>query len=202
VAEYARSDIPDPGKQAIVAALKRRIGAALADPFAVLDERSPGRRSPGALHLTKSGARPHERVLAGVREREPSSDLAPGAEPAAFANIAPAAVAPSGAPPGEISGTGGNGYLMPGIIGAAPGFPGFGTVFGGGPAAFVTPPGNGGSPGSPNSPPGNVGNPDSPNSPPGNPGKPDSPNSPPGNPGNPDNPNSPPGNPGNPDNPI
>jgi hypothetical protein len=225
VAEYARSDIAEPGKRGIIADLKGRIVAALADPIALLNERSPGRRGPGALHLTKSGARPHERVLADVRQREPSSGLVPGAEPAAIVNIAPAAVAPSGGPPGNISGTGGNGNLMPGIIGAAPGFPWFGTAFGGGPSVFGTPPGNGGNPDSPKSPPGNTGNPDIPGSPPGNgvnpdsptsppvtvssnpgspdspPDNPDNPGSPPGNPGNPDNPNSPPDNLGNPDNP-
>jgi hypothetical protein len=215
VAEYARSDIAGPGKHGIIAELKGRIVAALVDPLALLDKRSPGRRNPGALHLTKSGVRPHERVLADVRQREPDPDLVPGAERPAIVNIAPAAVAPSGAPPGNISGIGGNGYPMPGIIGAAPGFPWFGTAFGGAPVAPGTPPGNGGNPGSPNSPPGNGGgNPDGPNSPPGNagnPGNPDSPpdilgnpdnpNSPPGDFGNPDNPNSPPGDTGNPDNP-
>jgi hypothetical protein len=203
LAEYATTGIADPGKRGIVAELKGRIVAALVDPLALLDKRSPGKRNPGALHLTKSGVRPHERVLADVRQREPDPDLVPGAERPAIVHIAPAAVAPSGAPHGDISDTGGNGYPTPGVIGAAPGFPWFGTVFGGAPAALGTPPGNGGNPGSPNSPPGSGGgNPGSPNSPPGSGGgNPDSPNSPPGNTGNPDSPGTPPGNAGNPGNP-
>ncbi|HEY1876549.1 MAG TPA: PEP-CTERM sorting domain-containing protein [Rhizomicrobium sp.] len=222
VAEYARSDIADPGKRGIIAALKGQVLAALKDPLALLDKRSPGRRSPGALHLTKSGTRPHERVLADVRQREPDSDLAPSGGPVAFVDISPAAAAPPIAPPGDISGTGDNGYLMPGIIGAPLGFPVYGTAFPAGPAVFGTPSGNGSNPGSPNSPPGNTGSqppgtgdsPNSPNSPPGDTGgqppgtsdSPDSPNSPPGDTGgqppgtgdSPDSPNSPPGDTGSP----
>jgi hypothetical protein len=178
VAEHARSDIADPGKRGIIAALKGRIVAALEDPLALLDERSPGRRGPGALHLTKSGARPHERVLADVRQREPGPDLAPGAEPVALVDIAPAAVAPPAAPPRDSTGIGGDGYLMPGIIGAPLGFPEFPGAFPGGPAILGMLPGTAGNPGSPNAPPGTGGGP---NLPPGNTGNPDSPNSPPGN---------------------
>ena len=185
VAEYARSDMADPGKGGIIAALKGQVLAALKDPLALLDERSPGRRRTGALHLTKSGTPPHERVLADVRQREPSPDVAPNAGPVAFVDIAPAAVAPPAAPPGNISGTGGDGYLMPGIVGAPLGFPVYGAAFPAGSAVFGTPPGNGGNSGTPNSPPGTGGGP---NSPPGNTGNP-----PPGDTGSP-----PPSNSGNP----
>jgi PEP-CTERM motif len=215
VAKYVRSDMADPGKRAFVATLDGGIVSALKDPLALLDERSPGRRGPGVLHLTKSGTGPHERVLADVRQREPGSDLAPGAGPVAIVDIAPAAVAPLAAPPRDSTGTGGNGYLMPGIIGAPFGYPGSGAFFGVGPAVYGTPAGTtgnpissnsptgtAGNPNSPNSPPGSAGNPSSPNSPPGSAGNPSSPSSPPGNGGNPESPNSPPGNGGNPDNPI
>jgi hypothetical protein len=137
------------------------------------------------LHLTKSGAGPHERVLAGVRQRGPGSDVAPDAVPVAMVDIAPGAVAPPAAPPGDSSGTGGNGYLMPDIIGAPFGFPGSPGGFPVGPAVSGISPGTAGGPDSPNSPPGNTDTPSggSPNSPPGNTDTPPGggPNSPPGN---------------------
>jgi hypothetical protein len=54
--------------------------AALKDPLALFAERSPGARPAGALLSTKkprSATEPHERVLAGAREREPAPDIGP-----------------------------------------------------------------------------------------------------------------------------
>jgi hypothetical protein len=50
-------------------ASKRAIIAVLADPLSLLSERSPGLRGAGPLHSTKG--KPHQRVLSGVRDRQP-----------------------------------------------------------------------------------------------------------------------------------
>jgi hypothetical protein len=64
--------------QALSDASKRLLIAALKDPLALYDERSPGMRGPGVLLTIKP---PYERVLPSVRERE----TPPVAETAGFA---------------------------------------------------------------------------------------------------------------------
>ena len=165
--EYGRSGTTGAGKGGIVAALKGPVIAALTDPLALFAKRSPGHRGPGALHLTKAAAGPHERVLASVRQR----DLAPGLAPAPGApvviDIAPGAVAA----PGEAVGTGPvNGSLMPALVTPTP-FPGVPVAAADNPGGFGAPPGGTtpGSPGGLGAPPGSPGGP---GAPPGSPGGP------------------------------
>lgn len=80
--------------------------AALEDPLALFDTRSPGGRGAGALLSTKPGlaaAGPEERVLADVRQRDPG--IAPGTDP--VFGIGPDAITPSGSPPLDDPGIGG-----------------------------------------------------------------------------------------------
>lgn len=179
--EYARSATPGAGKGGIVAALEGPVIAALQDPLALLARRSPGHRGPGALHLTKSAAGPHERVLAGVRQRDLAPDLAPAPGAPVIIDIAPDAVAAPIAAPGGGADTGPvNGSLMPALVtpvafpGIA-GLPGPAAVNSAGPGAAPggTTPGGPGSPGGPGTSPGSPGGPPgSPGTPPGSPGGP------------------------------
>jgi hypothetical protein len=92
-AVLAKPDDPVIGKTS-----GRVVLAALKDPLALFAARSPGTRGAGALHSTKPGPARHERVLAMVREREPSPGIPadPGSPvfgdaPAIFAAIPDAA---------------------------------------------------------------------------------------------------------------
>ena len=170
--EYGRSGTEGAGKGGIVAALKGPVIAALTNPLALFARRSPGRRGPGAQHLTKAAAKPHERVLAGVRQR----DLAPGLAPAPGApvmiDIAPEAVAaPTAAPEGAADTAPVNGSLVPTPTTpiAFPGFPGAATDNFGGPG---TPPGGTtpGGPGGNGTPPGGPSGPGGTDTPPAGPG--------------------------------
>jgi hypothetical protein len=60
----------------------RRTGiiAALEDPLALFAERSPGERGAGPLLSTKPGG-PAERVLSGVRDRDPAAGAPPAVAP-------------------------------------------------------------------------------------------------------------------------
>jgi len=58
-----------PGGRAISKALMTRITEMFSDPLLLFAERSPGGRGPGALLSTKTGLKPHERVLSSVRDR-------------------------------------------------------------------------------------------------------------------------------------
>lgn len=99
--------------------------AALKDPLAVFNERSPGKRS-GALLSIKKGA-PHERVLSTVRER-PSPPgtpvgIPPGADNPVFA-ATPAALIPGIPPavPGDrVFGPPTFAPFFPGAVGIRPG---------------------------------------------------------------------------------
>lgn len=66
-------------KKGFVADLGDRFAAALQNPFAMLNARSPGNRGSGPQHLIKTAGGPHERVLAETREHGPTSG-APSAE--------------------------------------------------------------------------------------------------------------------------
>jgi hypothetical protein len=71
--------------------LKNRVVAALQNPFAILDERSPGSRGSGPQHLTKTAGSPHERVLAETREHERAPDAPPGVDALDTTGSGPAA---------------------------------------------------------------------------------------------------------------
>ena len=143
--EFGRSSALGANRAGIVAALKGKMVAALEDPLSLLARRSPGGRGPGALHLTKSGALPHERVLSQVRQRAPAPVLVPVADTPIFAEnapdivpppiAAPPIILPEAAPvaPADTS-------LMPMFVMPLgfPGIPGGGTDIPGGPG---TPPG-------------------------------------------------------------
>ena len=58
-----------PNGRAISKVLKAKVAYVLRDPLSLFAERSPGGRRPGALLSTKTGFKPHERVLPSVRER-------------------------------------------------------------------------------------------------------------------------------------
>lgn len=114
----------------------RAIAAAIADPMSIFAARSPGKRAAGALTQTKSrasagpaGARPTERVLAGVRSR-------PAAAPAIPALVGPIDGIVPGASPFVLPVNAGGGALGPiGPSGPVPVFGGVGgtpIVFGGG----------------------------------------------------------------------
>ena len=63
--------------------------AALQDPLSLFAQRSPGKRASGKLHPTKSiKGRPHERVLAAVRDRP----AAPPGESPNFGDVPPSSV--------------------------------------------------------------------------------------------------------------
>ena len=143
--EYGRSSALGANRASIIAKLKGEMVAALQDPLSLLARRSPGGRGPGALHLTKSGALPHERVLSQVRQRAPAPVLLPVADVSIFAEnapdivpppiAAPPVILPEAAPvaPADTS-------LMPMFVTPLgfPGIPGGGTDIPGGPG---TPPG-------------------------------------------------------------
>lgn len=169
-AEYGREASFGTSKAGVAAALKNRIVAALENPLALLDVRSPGGRPSGPLHLTKAALPPHERVLSEVREHPVPASI-PGANGPVVADNAP--VVPSALP--DVSDQGSNSpasspftppFDIPGAFRSA----GSGTG---------SPPGNPGDPGTPGGiPPGDPGNPSG--TPPGDPGIP---GAPPGDPG-------------------
>jgi hypothetical protein len=168
-AEYGLRDIRSADKEGIFPALKGIIVAALKDPFALFDERSPGSRSPGALYLTKSSTGPHERVLSQVREREPAPDLTPGADNPVFADSVPAVASPPVAVSGDLPNGQDSVSHFPSFINTPPGFPGIPAASGGSPGGTDTAPGG---PGGIDTPPGNPGGTDTP---PGGPGGTDTP---------------------------
>ena len=93
------------GAISLVSALKNQFAAGIDGPLALLDERSPGGRGDGPLQMTKSGNKPHERVLSEVREHSPT-DSAPGTSPPAAADDAPpSATTPNATPatPGQAN---------------------------------------------------------------------------------------------------
>ena len=126
-AEFGRSNTSGTSKEGIFAALKEHVVTALRDPIAILADRSPGRRGPGALHLTKSGAAPHERVLSQVRERPVVIDLPPAAVAPLFADNAPAVASPPGVPPEDFANGQSSGSFFPTFINTPFGFPGIAT---------------------------------------------------------------------------
>jgi hypothetical protein len=84
-------------KNKTFAGLKNRVIAALENPFAILDERSPGGRGSSPQHLTKTAGGPHERVLAETREHEPPPDASPSVDAPKAAGGGPgAATGPDG----------------------------------------------------------------------------------------------------------
>jgi hypothetical protein len=156
------------GKKGLAAALKNSIVAALENPLALLDARSPGGRPPGSQHLTKTTSLPHERVLSEVREHP-----APGVDGPAIAEDEPVV---SDALP-DISGQSGDSPASP-PINAPFENPGY---FFSSPGDTGSPPGNPATPGAPGgSTPGDPGNPSG--TPPNDPG---TPGGPPGDPGSP-----------------
>ena len=163
-ADHGLRDIRSADTGRISPALKGIIVAALKDPFALFAERSPGNRGPGALHLTKSSAGPHERVLSQVREREPAPDLTAGADNSVSADSAPAVASPPAAVAGNLSNGQDSVPSFPSFINAPPGFPGIPATSGGSPGGSDSSPGN---PGGTDIPPGGPGGIDTP---PGNPG--------------------------------
>ena len=171
-AEYGGSTTQGAGKEGIVAALRGGIATALRDPIALFAERSPGSRVPGALHLTKPGAGPHERVLSEVRERPVVLDLPPAAVEPLFADNPPEiAPHPSVLPEDTTAGEIGDSFFPtfvnspfgfplsptsatdnPGGTDVPPGGPGSGDIPPGRPGGFITPPGGTDTPGSPGGP--------------------------------------------------
>lgn len=176
-AEYGREASSGSGKAGVAVALKNRIVAALENPLALLDARSPGGRRPGPLHLTKAAPAPHERVLSEVREHPVAASI-PGADGPAITDNGP--VVPGALP--DVSDQGSNSPISS-PFNAPFNLPGTFLAPGGG--AGLTP-GNPGDPSSPGTPggsssgitPGDPGNPSS--TPPGDPGVPATP---PGDPG-------------------
>jgi hypothetical protein len=81
------------------AELRSLLVAALQNPFAILDERSPGGRGSSPQHLTKTAGSPHERVLAETREHEPAPD-APGVDTPKNTGSGPGAATGSDGLPG------------------------------------------------------------------------------------------------------
>jgi hypothetical protein len=106
-------DLGQPAAGKAGGAHKTGLLAMLADPLALIAERSPGERGSGPLLSTKPGIAPSERVLSEVRDRDPGLGDAPAD---AFAPVTPEDLAeiPSGLP--------GDGGLPGG--GGAPGGPG------------------------------------------------------------------------------
>jgi len=167
-AQDGHLDITNTGRA--MTALKDQVVAALTDPFALLDRRSPGRRRAGILHNTKTATLPHERVLAGIRQRDiPPGFLAPPQAGPALADHSaasdengPSIFAP---PPNAVSDVSpavtfspAGGSLVLGSMDSPLGLPGFFTNPFVGPFASNIPPGG---PGTSN-PPGGPGITDSP----------------------------------------
>jgi PEP-CTERM motif len=125
----------------MVSALKAKVFAALNDPFALLAERSPGSRSPGPLHLTKSSAGPHERVLAQVREREPVASV-PGVDKPVFLDNPATIASTPGVLPGGFSNAQDTGSPNPTFINTPLGFPGIPTTAGDSPSGIGMSPSN------------------------------------------------------------
>jgi hypothetical protein len=100
-AEYGHGATAAIRKNGVASALKRQLVAALANPLALLDARSPGGRPPGPLQSTKPDIVPHERVLAEEREHTPPAAAIPAADTPPAADRTPVgAGAPSGLAPG------------------------------------------------------------------------------------------------------
>lgn len=188
-AEYGRLDIAGANKRGFVAAIKGTIVAALKDPLSLLAKRSPGSRNPGALHLTKSGAGPHERVLSEVRERSPVPDLTPEVDNPTFTDNAAGIASSPGTPPVDFADNQVGGSPIQTAFNSPLGFPGILTGPAGFPGGAGTPPGESSSPNTPGNPGTSdipAGGPSSPiNTQSGNPGAPGQPpgvpNGPPGN---------------------
>jgi hypothetical protein len=132
--------------------------AALTDPLSLFADRSPGGRGAGALLSTKpmktamADPGPEERVLAGVRDRDPPADglpELPGLNDPAFA-AGPGVPPAGGGAPGDPGG--GSPSFAP--FSSLPGLGGPGFISGGGGPPGSGPPGSG-PPGS--DPPGGVG---------------------------------------------
>ena len=135
------------------------VAAAIADPAALLDQRSPGTRGAGALTQTKQrrlASRtgnghgpfvPVERVLAGERRRPSEGTNIPGFVPAGGVETplpgdAPPPVDDAFLPPAGVTGGGGGGSSVPvvPIIGGSGGGSGIGGGGGGGgPSPTPTP---------------------------------------------------------------
>ncbi len=102
----------------------KTILAALVDPLALLDERSPGNRGPGVL-LSIKPDRPSERVLSTVRDREPALDNLP----VVGMDIPPETLTPPGIIPGNSTlpqDTGLGTPFVPPFLPGPGGSPGFG----------------------------------------------------------------------------
>ena len=115
--------------------------AALEDPLSLFAERSPGGRGSGALLSVKPNKKtaladtgPEERVLSGVREREPPLDTLPGGDNPVF-GIGPDAAAPGSGQPLDDPGAG-----DPSSGGPSSGGPSSGGPFGGAPFSSNTDP--------------------------------------------------------------
>ncbi|MBA2587734.1 MAG: PEP-CTERM sorting domain-containing protein [Alphaproteobacteria bacterium] len=91
------------GNPALAITMKRLVDAVKA-PFALVAGRSPGERGAGALLSTKPG-RPHERVLSGVRNREPVADVPPAADSSPL-GVGPEGLGSGGTPEGIAPGGG------------------------------------------------------------------------------------------------
>jgi hypothetical protein len=114
--------------------------AALTDPLSLFADRSPGGRGAGPLLSTKpqrtAALAPEERVLSGIRDRDPgagAAPLPPALDDPLFAAAAPGGgggIPGAGSSPGEAGLPGGGGF--PGGGGPGGGGPG-----GGGPDAFA-----------------------------------------------------------------
>lgn len=64
--------VAEPSGRSIAKTITHKVFAALTDPLSLFSERSPGMRLAGQLLSTKGKTGPHERVLATVRDREPT----------------------------------------------------------------------------------------------------------------------------------
>jgi hypothetical protein len=136
------------------------VAAAIADPTALLDQRSPGARAAGALTQTKQrrlagrngrtgNARepfvPVERVLAGERRRPGDGVNIPGFAPAGGVETplpgdAPPPVGDAFLPPAGVTGGGGSSVPVAPIIGGGGGGSGIGGGGGGGGSTPTPPP--------------------------------------------------------------
>jgi len=118
------------------------VAAALADPLAVLEGRSPGERTTGKLAQSKrpkvapnTSLKPSERVLANVRTRPTTPAASEGGAQgplAALPGLLDAPAAPQGAlaettpttPVASIGGVGGGLPVIPGVVASGGGAPG------------------------------------------------------------------------------
>ena len=142
---------PANGKVGTAAGGGGALMAALEDPLALFEARSPGGRGAGTLLSTKPGlaaAGPEERVLADVRQRDPG--IAPGTDP--VFGIGPDAIAPGGSPPLDDPGAGGpssGGSPSDPPSGDSFGAPGSSPFFSNPGQALIQPPSAGAPPGDP-----------------------------------------------------